>query len=241
MQYEMPQHLIQAIQDYQKVEEDINEQWIDAIEEFRKAQVDQPPIIQEAVTLLAEHGWYLDTDMTFSQLIFLRDQLNDTQLDNTVIYEALIQYFENKLQEIEKLVGENFPNRKKIIDDAFNAHRRQEYNLSIPVLLAQIDGICKEITGHYYFIRVKGGKKPQTAHYVDKEFIPSTKALLNPLADISTINKSQQERYKGFDGLNRHQVLHGESLDYGTKENSLKIISLLNYVVQVLKVLKSVE
>jgi hypothetical protein len=29
-------------------------------------------------------------------------------------------------------------------------------------------------------------------------------------------------------------VLHGESLDYGTKINSLKLISLINYVVDVL-------
>lgn len=38
-----------------------------------------------------------------------------------------------------------------------------------------------------------------------------------------------------FDGLNRHQVLHRESVDYGTEINSLKAISLLNYVFQVLR------
>ena len=34
--------------------------------------------------------------------------------------------------------------------------------------------------------------------------------------------------------LNRHQVLHGEVVDYGTEENSLKAISLLNYCATVL-------
>lgn len=30
--------------------------------------------------------------------------------------------------------------------------------------------------------------------------------------------------------LNRHAVMHGESLDFDTKENSLRALSLLNYV-----------
>ena len=37
-----------------------------------------------------------------------------------------------------------------------------------------------------------------------------------------------------FTGLNRHQVLHGEVTDFGTEENSLKAISLLNYCAFVL-------
>ena len=38
------------------------------------------------------------------------------------------------------------------------------------------------------------------------------------------------ERGDPFVGLNRHQVLHGESVDYDTEQNSLKAISLLTYL-----------
>ena len=38
----------------------------------------------------------------------------------------------------------------------------------------------------------------------------------------------------GFSELNRHQVLHGEVTEYGTEQNSLKAISLLNYCAFVL-------
>ena len=41
---------------------------------------------------------------------------------------------------------------------------------------------------------------------------------------------SEYRRGDDFCGLNRHMVLHGESIDYGTKKNSLKTISLINYV-----------
>jgi len=60
-------------------------------------------------------------------------------------------------------------------------------------------------------------------------------ALLEPLAQTLPIGASQNERHDGFSELNRHMVLHGESLDYGTEKNSLKAISLINYVSIVLK------
>ena len=59
-------------------------------------------------------------------------------------------------------------------------------------------------------------------------------ALLSPLAQTLPIGASKHERPEDFTELNRHVVLHGESLDYGTKINSLKAISLINYVAHVL-------
>ena len=50
-----------------------------------------------------------------------------------------------------------------LIRAAFNAHRRQEYELAIPVILAQTGGICKEVVNEYLFI--KNNKKPGTAIY----------------------------------------------------------------------------
>ena len=58
--------------------------------------------------------------------------------------------------------------------------------------------------------------------------------MLSPLAESLSISMSKHERPEGFDGLNRHMVLHGESLDYDTRENSLKAISLIGYVGRVL-------
>ena len=58
--------------------------------------------------------------------------------------------------------------------------------------------------------------------------------LLSPLAQTLPIGESELERGKGFSGLNRHIILHGDSLDYGNKINSLKAISLINYVAHVL-------
>jgi len=48
------------------------------------------------------------------------------------------------------------------------------------------------------------------------------------------ISASQNERDDKFNELNRHQVLHGESTSYDSEINSLKAISLINYLAQVL-------
>jgi hypothetical protein len=146
---------------------------------------------------------------------------------------ALIEYFEGRLAEIEESIATKFPHRSHLIRSAFGAHRRNEYELSIPVLLAQADGICKETVDQYLFI--KQNNKPRTAIYVAQIAADTyMAALLSPLAQTLPIGASANERPEGFAALNRHTVLHGESLDYGSKANSLKAISLVNYVAHIL-------
>ena len=148
---------------------------------------------------------------------------------------SLINYFRDNMPEIEVRIKNNYPHRFDIIGSAFIAHRREEYELSIPVFLAQTDGLCYEVINEHLFMRDKERKAPRTIRYVDR-FASNAfrQALLAPLAHKLPISASIYERDENFNELNRHQVLHGESLDYGTEVNSLKSISLLNYVNQVL-------
>lgn len=202
-----------------------------AFEELEKSFCELPPRTQEALLLLGYHCWYLDLEMPFPGLWELKNDLSEGNVEEAE--QALAEYFDSRLSEIEASIIKRFPKREKIIRSAFNAHRQQEYELSIPVLLAQTDGICKEVAQQYFF-RTKN-KKPRTAIYVEKIASDTLRAaLLSPLAHALPIGASEYERPEGFNELNRHMVLHGESLDYGTKINSLKAISLINYVAQVL-------
>jgi hypothetical protein len=206
-----------------------------AFEQLERSFRELPPRTQEALLLLGEHGWYMDLEMSVPELREFEKALSDGNVEEAE--DALAEYFEGRLEEIEKSISERFPRRAHLIRAAFNAHRRQEYELSIPVLLAQTDGICRELVNQYLFI--KQNKKPGTAIYVDQVAADTFRAaLLSPLAKTLPINASERERPAGFDALNRHTVLHGESLDYGSKINSLKAISLVNYVAQVLQVEK---
>jgi len=102
-------------------------------------------------------------------------------------------------------------------------------------LLAQVDGICKVVTNENLF-RSKGkNRNPRVSAYIEQITADSyTEAILSPLASKTPISASERDRGDNFHHLNRHLVLHGESTDYGTKVNSIKAISLINYVVKVL-------
>jgi hypothetical protein len=202
-----------------------------AFEHLQRTFRELPPRTQEAILLLGEHGWYLDLEMPIPSLWKLKKALSEGNIEEA--QEALISYFEDRLEKIQKSISEKFPHRAHLIEAAFNAHRRQEFKLSIPVLLAQTDGICKEIVNEYFFI--KQNRRPRTAIYVEQIASDTYRAaLLSPLAQTLPIGASENERSEGFRELNRHMVLHGESLDYGNKTNSLKAISLINYVAHVL-------
>lgn len=190
-----------------------------------------PDRVQTALMTLGNHGWYLDEEMTVPFLWELAEALDNGNV--TEAEAALMDHFRERLASIEDELNAKFPVRSGVISAAFRAHNRGEYDLSIPVLLAQTDGICFETINAYLFIGKNS--RPQTARYVDTLASNTLRfAMLYPLSQRMPISASEHERNEYFDGLNRHQVLHGEVLNYGTEINSLKAISLLNYVSQVL-------
>lgn len=193
-----------------------------------------PTRLQQAVLLLADHGWFFDFEMPLSGLWECEKAIAGG--DVKAAEGAFIVYFNERLTDIERSVVEQYPHRAVLITAAFRGHRSEEYEMSIPLLLTQVDGICKDAVDRYFFIRERGKGRPSTGSYVDELVNDTFKAaLLSPLAVTSEINLSERERKEGFTGLNRHMVMHGESLDYGTRVNSLKTISLLNYVVGALQ------
>ena len=220
--------IAKQVVDFQKA---IQESIGPAFLELHKGFQELPARTQEALLLLGRHGWYLDPEMSLPALWELKRALSEGNILEAEA--ALVEYFEGRVSEIEESITTKFPHRSHLIRSAFGAHQREEYVLSIPVLLAQADGICKETVDQYLFIRQD--KKPSTAIYVAQIAADTyMAALLSPLAAIMPIGASEKERTAGFAALNRHTVLHGESLDYGSKPNSLKAISLVNYVAHVL-------
>jgi hypothetical protein len=206
-----------------------------AFDQLQKSLDEFPPRLKKALLIFGENGWYLDFNMPMPDLWILAEALSDGNSEDAE--SVLVKYFENRLEEIELSIIERFPKRAHLIKLAFGAHKREEYGLSIPVFLAQTDGICNETINQHLFTKDKKKNRPNTAKYVDKFTEDAlTEALLSPLSHILPISASVDERGADFNALNRHMVLHGESLDYGNKINSLKAISLLNYVAHVLPV-----
>ncbi len=207
--------------------------WLENSERIAQALKELPSKHREVLRMLADRGWYFDGEMAFTMpetLIetFRRDNGEDE------VETMLKEHFSVRVREIEKFLIEQLPSRAGILQQALQAHRDGQYALSTPIFLMQADGVCHARTGRYFFMRDKG--LPQTATYVaTREVDEWESAWLSPLAAIGQINMSEKQRGTDFVGLNRHLVIHGDSVDYGTETNSLKALSLLNFIVQILK------
>ena len=132
---------------------------VDVVEEARKRkeELDRLPArVRDLLQVLGEHGWYPDYIMPFPDIFDLAEALE--QGDAEGAHERLCQHFEERMDEILEDLTASFPQRAGILRLAFGAHRRGEYALSIPALLAQTDGICKELVGVQLYGRQKSGR-----------------------------------------------------------------------------------
>lgn len=196
------------------------------------ALADLPERTRKELNGLAARGWYIDQEWPASAPADLIEAIEEGQAHE--VDDALVGYFREQFSVIKERLIRQYPNRTPFLAKAFSAHQRGDFELSIPVFLAQADGICKDRTNRSMFRRKD--KKPEMAAYVEAALGVDEyrAALLSPLGGEHPISLSEAQRPAEFDGLNRHQVLHGESLTYHTEINSLKAVSLLGFLSWVL-------
>ena len=189
----------------------------------------------ESVRTLMQHGWFPDFDLAPVQVRLLAEAFaSDPEQANEVNEELCIR-FRDRVDGIERELKSAFLNRSEILSDAFQAHRQGQYNLSVAVFLTQADGLFYDrFLKSLFYGRDRAGLAERIEEMPDGLTRSLSRALMYdswPLA----LNREERAQQPGdFNELNRHQVLHGEVTDYGTEENSLKAISLLNYCAFVL-------
>lgn len=203
---------------------------------LQQGMLELPLRARKVVHHLGKHGWFFDLEMALSNIGDFERLVTE---GNTVGLDAvLVEHFKKRTVEIETQLVFNYPRRASILRSAFSAHSKEEYALSIPVFLAQAEGICVDLISYSCFTKNKhNGQKcePSTASFVNSIATGSSlDALLSPLAESLPISASAKDRSIEEAHFNRHMILHGESVDYGTEGNSLKAISFLNYIGGVL-------
>ncbi|NJP10245.1 MAG: hypothetical protein HC866_12835 [Leptolyngbyaceae cyanobacterium RU_5_1] len=159
-------HIQQAVK---KVNDEINR--VKALQQNRLAQIASifqkdpleplnalgEPVIKPAVQEMMLNGWYPDENMTIGFMREVGEALASKQ--STEACRQLFLYFTESLSRIEVELSSLCPDRAHIIKSAFEAHRRGEYILSVPVLLAQADGICQEKINKEIYSKKKSKKK----------------------------------------------------------------------------------
>ena len=210
-----------------------------------------PPKIRYVQNFLARRGWYLSGSSDLKDILQLYNFIQDG--NEKAVERFMISHAKDEIEQISKGLSYSYPKRFPLLNDAFNAHNNQLYSLSIPVFLAQADGISHEILGVSFYSKVssengKGISEPKTKRALKRKLVNKVDHsdaieifFLRPLEVLSSIAFGTDQRNKEKDNdpyfgpLNRHGVLHGIDLDYNTEANSLRLIFLLDYLTNLKK------
>jgi hypothetical protein len=197
---------------------------------FGDALLRLPAELRTSVLSLANRGWFFDPNMPLQSMWHTKALIQSGKHEEADA--CMAGHFEARLDDIEAQLAAALPTRAPKFKSAFAAHRRGEYDLSILAFMAQADGVCAQLRGGHFFLKNRATQKPEAAAYAaafEVKFIDQI-AHLALTVELPIREQMRRRAANGSTGLNRHAVMHGESLDYDTKENSLRALSLLNYV-----------
>lgn len=219
--------IFKPLSDYQKTINNFSNVFKGITSDLQKNFEDLPEKLKSVIIILANEGWFISNDISLELLL----QVNWQEIQT--IEEELIVYYEENLLLIQKKLIEAFPNRASILSKAFDAHKNEIYELSIPVFLIQADGICLDLINRSFF-GVRNSEKLFEDYIKSNVSGAITEAFLRPLKEKIPLVQNEKQRSENFNKLNRHLVLHGKCTDYANKINSLKSISFISYLFDML-------
>ena len=245
-------NLVKPVIEFQKI---IKESMSKIVEQTKRIPSDLSYSQKE---YLFEKGWYLSQDVPIGypgRIRNLIDEKKDEELE-----KLLIDYTKSIIPEIKEKVQKSFPSREKIVDDALKAHEENRYILSIPLLLIQAEGICREIIDISPFLggrnikslsKIKDKLEKKLDQYqfngIKLKVDSLTEILLQSLLNETDINtnvdriKKKQMKDKKYHSINRNYIIHGWSVNYASEVNSYKAISFLNFIIDLKFIFKNIE
>ncbi len=188
----------------------------------------QPLQDKESLTKLAHRGWFLGPRMSVAVIPGLASAVEGMPKEVDL---AIAQHVRRQLDHIEAAVIESYPLRAHLFQEAFSAHRESKYGSSILIFLQQADGIFYDTFGSSLYTKGGRGAVSGFRAVVTGQFF---QAVLYPFTVDTPLWVHTGTLDDTFEGLNRHQVVHGLKVNYDTELNSLKAISLLDNLVWVL-------
>lgn len=175
-------------------------------------------------------GWFSTSESFLSEMKKAFDQGQES-LDQYMISEIDSNY-----DKIKSSILSLHSDRKDILTCAFELHECKNWIASIPLFLAQTDGVFSDNVGAFLFSEHARRKEKLAERFRDKadQYMPY---LYSPFEVETQFSSSigSKSQAKKKNGPNRNGILHGSKkhLDYGSKINSYKCISLLSYVSMV--------
>ena len=190
--------------------------------------------------LLADRGWWiLPKDINGPlkrELLRLGRERKPDEVDR--LFCALFN--ENDGERLKKRIETwfalpFFADRKQLVLDSLEAHRSGKWTLSIPAILPLTDGLMRRFRREH----LRPSKNPRKVIHADR-FVEYYRRKRPKLFGKSLTSFMQNHVFAHYDlnngtppsSINRHGILHGETPNYATEANSLKVFLLLDTISQ---------
>ncbi len=144
---------------------------------------------------------------------------------------VLIEYFDRDTIEVGLLRLRQIAvarQREPLLRLALEDHCAGRYHASVPVVLAQLDGIVQDLTGaSFYGAKVsRDDRQRRFAHLVAKDTVAGHPQGLAALARSLSVGRPATT-VESLDLPYRHGILHGRDLQYATRRLSAQSFALL--------------
>lgn len=200
---------------------------------------------EEIKDVLTNSQWLISPALLNLDKSELFDAINNYKINRFSLFHLIKKTFRDRgfsyLKETTKNWFNNdyFLKRKKILTHALMAHMYGYYTLSIPIFLAQAEGIAGDYCQKHRISHKKysGASKIKNSLKRRNQInnLDHPEILIYLLEEMlfahTDVIKSKYKRRANFI-LNRHSILHGISTNYASEENSYRCILFLDVLAE---------
>lgn len=193
---------------------------------------------------LADIGWYINDSTTLGVSIHAYYFFKLDRID--VVDKIFSEYVESEINKIFDRLINLYPDITVALNEAKSCVDNEMYFAAIPLLVSMSEYIAEKISkkSHFLFTTEKRGPK----RFNKAELLYGSKLAKHDLfghrsiiAKNHSFNEHDKFSLSDSNKINRHAILHGRDIKYGTRVNALKTISFLNYVELTLRGVESHE
>ncbi|WP_156356110.1 hypothetical protein [Pseudomonas sp. GTC 16482] len=213
-----------------------------SIKVSNKIREQRYPTLRPHLEYLSIQSWFISLYLGFAdyeRLLFCGPEAPQGEAEKKAYIDQLFQecyrgYFDRLVCQII----EDYPTREFAIAPAAEAHRRQDYALSVPVFISQAEGVIRDHLKAELFWKTQKNKWENVSDVAHREFAQISQLeswfdyadashWIQLMSDLPVAYGDDKRHRLGYQGFNRNTILHGLDLCYANECYSLKAFSLL--------------
>lgn len=187
----------------------------------------------DALVKLATYGWFLPMDTDIDFILELEELIDNKQEE--LLNQKMINSYKKSLGEIFNELAIYHPTRKHIWNELSSLYKNKQYASANIVILANADGISNDVTKKKFFMKYGDRYLPQMEKVLSGRTYFAYNIFSAPIYAVIPINAHESDLKRFPIRLNRHEILHGADINHGTEINTLRLISFLKYLSDILR------